>query len=394
MDCRPQTAVVCEAVARISKVLFAVALCLVTVQCGEEELVGPALSQRQMAFIGTSQGATDVYLVNADGTGLTNLTNAPAGYDELTWSPGGSGLAVTIGDSAILVVHTAGRMLDLTADVEAGTNPVWSPGGSRIAFEEGYWPDGDIYVMDAVSGGIVSFTSHSADEYAPRWSPDGTLLAFVRVFANLNSEIHVVPAAGGEAVNLTRNVSPDFWPRWSPDGSRIAFVSRRGGEGGVYVMRSDGSGLVKLTNENAQYTELEWSPDGSRIAFLKAPFDGGRDVLVADAAGTGRANISGGSAEEDCPAWSPDGSMIAYLSYATADYGEIHVVDMVRGGDVNLTGDGIADGCPVWSPDGAWLATVSLLEPNAPAVLTTMRPDGSGRMTVIDLEVRSPRWRP
>ncbi|HEY7876351.1 MAG TPA: hypothetical protein VIG64_14645, partial [Actinomycetota bacterium] len=68
------------------------------------------------------------------------------------------------------------------------------------------------------------------------------------------------------ATNLTRNDAPEMSPRWSPDGSKIAFSSHRDGEWGVYVMDADGSNVRQLVSPGV---EPEWAPDGTAVAFTR-----------------------------------------------------------------------------------------------------------------------------
>src|SRR6266508_2919190 len=92
-------------------------------------------------------------------------------------------------------------------------------------------------------------------------------------------------------------------PAWSPDATRIAFSSRRDGETHIYVMRTDGTGVRRLTNTARADDHPSWSPDGKRVVFARegalfvVPSSGG----VAHRVGRGFGNAAG-------PAWSPDGS--------------------------------------------------------------------------------------
>ena len=90
---------------------------------------------------------------------------------------------------------------------------------------------------------MTRLTNHSARDFAPAWSPDGTRIAFTS-YRDGNHEIYVMDADGRNVIRLTNNSG--WSPAWSPDGARIAFVSL--GEGifdfGIYVMNADGSGGV------------------------------------------------------------------------------------------------------------------------------------------------------
>ncbi|NIV59296.1 MAG: hypothetical protein GWN48_28980, partial [Actinobacteria bacterium] len=87
---------------------------------------------------------------------------------------------------------------------------------------------------------------------------------------------------GGAQTRLTFDAGSDTGPVWSPDGTRIAFTSFRDGDGEIYVMNADGTGLTRLTNDPATDQDPVWSPDGSQIAFV-SDRDGNDEIYVMNA---------------------------------------------------------------------------------------------------------------
>jgi dipeptidyl aminopeptidase/acylaminoacyl peptidase len=108
----------------------------------------------------------------------------------------------------------------------------------------------------------------------PRISPDGRLVAFVVTTLSEErdeylSNIWMVSATGGEPRRFTAGPRRDASPRWSPDGSRLAFISERepGKKGQLHVMPAAGGEAVCLTDLRHGVSAPEWSPDGTRLAF-------------------------------------------------------------------------------------------------------------------------------
>jgi dipeptidyl aminopeptidase/acylaminoacyl peptidase len=106
----------------------------------------------------------------------------------------------------------------------------------------------------------------------PQISPDGRTVAFVVAEpdpeANRNlTDIWLVPVKGGGPVRLTTDEAADYHPRWSPDGTCIAFVSTRDGAPQIYTIPVHGGEAVKLTTLPTGAHDPVWSPDGRRIAF-------------------------------------------------------------------------------------------------------------------------------
>src|SRR5215210_7708458 len=107
----------------------------------------------------------------------------------------------------------------------------------------------------------------------PQVSPDGKQAAFVVTTIDAEadeyrSRIWLVPTDASAAPHpLTSGEKADTAPRWSPDGTRIAFLSTRGGKPQLYVVPLGGGEARKVTDAQEGAGEAVWSPDGKRLAF-------------------------------------------------------------------------------------------------------------------------------
>jgi hypothetical protein len=136
----------------------------------------------------------------------------------------------------------------------------------------------DIWMLDE-EGRDVQLTNDPAGDLAPVWSPEGTRIAFESL-RDGNSEIYVMDADGSNQINLTRQEADDHAPSWSPDGKLIAFESLRDGARELYVMSSDGSEGARLTNGPGLSVAPHWDIDGSEIIFSRIPDDSNGDGVV------------------------------------------------------------------------------------------------------------------
>ena len=232
--------------------------------------------EREGVDCGPDCSFDEVFVVNANGSHLTQLTHNPPG------------------EVCGLGGHCSG-------------SPAWSPDGRQIAFNRASGPVVDdiienvgIHIMNADGSGVRQITQTSADpaigeDSDPQWSPDGHKIVFQRFNVRTGTPTDGVALW---TVNLVtgheRRVTP--WrlragdtPDWSPDGRRILFHSNVAGPSDVsanlYTIRPNGTHLQKLTfarDGELQYLGSSYSPDGTMITFGRRPATGGTaaDVYV------------------------------------------------------------------------------------------------------------------
>jgi TolB protein len=149
--------------------------------------------------------------------------------------------------------------------------PRWSPDGSRIAYTAFEVETGSvsIYTMNPDGGrqrpllGSSARAGHAIWDTLPAWSPDGTRLAFQSNRDNdsfQNFDIYTINADGSDMRRLTRSRGYDGMATWSPDGRQIAFGSNRSGNAELYVMDADGSNLRRLTYQDGYDGQPAWRP--------------------------------------------------------------------------------------------------------------------------------------
>ena len=170
---------------------------------------------------------------------------------------------------------------------------------------------------------------------------------------NGNTDIYAMKSNGTGLTRLTTHADYDHGPAWSPDGTKIAFWSHRDGNDEIYVMSQDGSGVTRLTNSSSVDFRPRWSPDGTKIVFVSAR-DGNFEIYVMNADGSSPLRLTDDPGTDADPVWSPDGSQIAFWSSRDTD-GEIYVMNPDGSGVTRITSNGAKDIQPEWSPDGSKL---------------------------------------
>jgi Tol biopolymer transport system component len=258
-----------------------------------------------------------IYVMNADGSGVTPIS--PEGGDD--------------------------------------TAPVWSPDGQKIAFVSRRDGNREIYVMDSDGQNLANVTRHPADDWTPAWSPDSSRLAFSS-FRTGSWEIFVMEAAclsqpescPDSLGQTTADGNGNLSPVWSSDGSHFAFNSKANGNWDIYTMAIDGSDIRQVTTDPANDLAPAWSPDDSQIAF-ESNRDNNVEIYVVSANGGVAQNVTNFPlANDHGPTWSPDGQQLVFYSNREGNW-DIFTTTLNGQTVINLTQTPTRDEqTPAWRP--------------------------------------------
>lgn len=250
---------------------------------------------------------------------------------------------------------------------EADTNASFSPDGKWVVFTSRRTGSSDIYRARLDGSDLEPLVKHRAYDDQAALSPDGKTLAFVSSRSG-NADIWLLDLQTRKLKNLTRAAGGDFRPSWSPDGQWIAFTSDRESlkprvpardftirhSTELHIIRADGTGLRRLSTDNAFAGSPTWSPDGTRLVFYTASIPevakvtgakrlrGTTQIETLDLETGQRTSITTGDGEKWSPRWI-GGRVIAYVSGGPD--GGIELVSQPAGARGAFSN-------PAWSPDG------------------------------------------
>ena len=236
---------------------------------------------------------------------------------------------------------------------------------SRIVFEL----NGELQILDVKSGKAAPVSIHVPDDGVARRASHVSAASLIehaslspkgeRVLFSARGDIFSAPVEKGPTRNLTMTSGAhDKWPRWSPDGSKVAFISDKSGEEEVWVVAQDGSSPPEqlTTGGKAMRYAPEWSADGKRIAF--ADKDGRlmaltvADKKLAEVAQSRHGRIAN-------YVWSPRGDFLAFSMNHPNGYGSIYIWSAADAQSHEVTSEFVNAADPAWDPKGDYLYFLS-----------------------------------
>lgn len=225
----------------------------------------------------------------------------------------------------------------------------FAPDGERAVFvwsgEDGEkW---DLYVKSVDEWTPRRLTTHPDPEFNPAWSPDGEIIAFVRIGRAEGCRIMLMPAAGGEEEFLRAcSGGADVDLSWSPDSEQLFFTDRVGADGPLAAYRLDMATrqATQVTFPPSDYwgdNFVRVSPDGQEIAVARTRALGVTDVYAAPADGNGDVRqITDDRLKIHGLGWSPDGEQLYFSSNRGGTFG-LWRVGKTGGRPQPVTGGGV-----------------------------------------------------
>ncbi|HEY8227425.1 MAG TPA: hypothetical protein VIG25_19300 [Pyrinomonadaceae bacterium] len=284
---------------------------------------------------GNLADATEIYLMDSDGTNVRRLTEDKHGDCFPSISPDGRKIVFDsnrlraegepLNTSDLFLMNTDGSE---QKHVTRGSSATWSSDSKFIAYHASAsgtgrpvlpFPgaatnDSDIFVINVAKKGArpknITNNPVAIDDDAD-WSPNDNRIVFVSKATTDNmsdattAEIYVINLdQKGKLIRLTNNAEEERAPAWSPDGNRILFLCRRGGRDfEICIMNGDGSGQLQLTNNTVADLTASWSPDGRKIVVHRPVSPGRFQLWLINVDGTGEKQLTDTPGLNGFPNW-------------------------------------------------------------------------------------------
>ncbi len=269
-----------------------------------------------IAFTTNRDGNKEIYLMDADGSNLKNISQHPAMEYGASWSPTFKYLATY-------------------------SNRNFNP---------------EIYLLDLENDSAIRLTNDGSDDVLPAISPDGKRIAFMSDRNQKSRCIFLMKLDGSEVQALTNNDVYEESPSWSPDGTSLLFTrqirqegdSTYAANGEIFTLDLSTKIAVRISNKDGYDSGAVYDPTGELIAFY-GPGEQSFDIFIMNADGSDLKNITNDTLDAYSPSWSPDGKWITYTGGAQDNY-EIYIINLANGERRQLTKTMIRNEKPSWRP--------------------------------------------
>jgi Tol biopolymer transport system component len=371
----------------------------------------PPVSQKyRIAFASFAPLDTDVFIADADGSNARPFLAHPGLDYNASFSRDGSWIVFTSrrdGSADIYRAHPDGSGLEQLIDHPAfDDQAALSPDGKSLAFVSSRSGQADIWILDLATRTLRNLTNHPAGDFRPSWSPDGQWLAFssdrdsthpraTGGFATLHStEVYLVAADGSGVRRITKDQAIVGGASWSPDGNRLAvhqaslleagnILSPRRLRGTTQIGTIDlrSGERVVLTSGDGEKWSPRWLADG-RVGYVSGGPEGGIEFT------SGGPGVRG---EFRSPNWSTDGRQVVFhrdVGSIWPPLQAVHSLDPL----FPLVRSGVF---PSSSPSGGRLVTMTGTAAIVHNSLLTMNADGTQRSVLFDDPRRNalaPAW--
>ncbi|HKS29784.1 MAG TPA: hypothetical protein VJS44_18315 [Pyrinomonadaceae bacterium] len=258
----------------------------------------------KVAFVANLKGNWDLFVMNSDGTELTQLTDTFLDERAPAISPNGGQVAYATSDGTLWVMLLATKAAN-RLPLPAGRYgyPAWLSDGSGIVYTSYTFApgneDADFFVYSFVDQTQRPFLIQTGPQDYPSLSPEGGTVAYISSLATvqqgfgntLTQQLWVASLREGKPSQLLAGSGSETHPAWSPDGNWLAFSSARKGSPDIWIIRRDGQELAQLTSAPAAESSPTWSPDGREILYVSTE-SGRMRLMLLDVNGRASRTLS------------------------------------------------------------------------------------------------------
>lgn len=239
-----------------------------------EQLTGePGICQSKIAFVSDYTGYKEIYVADALGEDVRQVTRHRRLAVAPRFSPDGNRLAYTSyhsGNPNLYITDLTQDRFTRAISRRSGLNlaPAWAADGKTMVLTLSKDGNPDLYLMNTTGDILRKLTSNTGVNVSPAWSPDRRHLAFVSDRSG-TPQIYIMDIRNGRTNRITFSGSDNSQPVWSPKGDWIAYTGLYEGNYHIFIIKPEGGSPIKVTQTPGDHESPSWSPDGQQLIFSR-----------------------------------------------------------------------------------------------------------------------------
>ena len=302
------------------------------------------IAKQKLLFVSNQEGDREIFLTDIKSTFLKQLTfNNRDDYDA-SWSADGQFILFSSnrdnGNAEVYIMRADGsNQTNLSNSQGYDGQPRWSPDGQSIVFNSDRDGGIGLYVMSSDGKNIKQVSKNDMDSYAfPAWSPNGEWISYSKQNFNGKSNVWIVKADGSEHQQLTNTPKSEAGQvHWSPNSQKLLYHARRNREYNIYLFDLTSKKEQQLTFLPAADSRPQWSNKGDQIVFLSTRGSVGRTQLfIMKEDGSQLESLSDGRSQVDDATWLFDDSGLLFVSWQSG-VSNVYSVDVKTGEQIAIS---------------------------------------------------------
>jgi len=265
------------------------------------------IASTRIAMCGTRTGKKELYLCDADGGGMIQLTHDKNLSISPRWTPDGKKLTYTSYlrrfPDVYMITLASGQRKAIASYPGLNTGAAVSPDGRDCALILSRDGNPELYIKNLQSGKLTRLTrTRAAVEASPSWSPDGSRIVYVSDQSG-RPQLYIIARSGGRPRRLTSRGTENVAPDWGPNGL-IAYSSRIGRRYQINLINPETLEITTFNTDGADYEDPSWAPDGRHLACSRSERYHSQ-VYLLDMLGDPPVRLHDYKGDWSSPAWSP-----------------------------------------------------------------------------------------